>query len=638
MKKYNLIGACSKHLKLAIVLMIGTIGLFTACNSDDVGENLYTFKEETMGQYLTKYPLEYSEFSRLLDTTGVKGLLNAYGSYTCFAPDNAAMKKFYSLKGKKGLSDFTLDTLKLIAYDHIINGSVVMSASFVDGRQGNLSMSDRYFNIGRRNDSILVNKTSAVTEKDIVVHNGVIHKIAEVLNPTRSGIVEVISKDPAFTLFYDALIRTGLADSLLKDRDKSYDAALYKDLVKVTKDQGQWYYQEVPAYRKYGYTVLMESNATMNANGITDFESLKSYAASIYDLVYPEDKGITDISNRKNSLNRFIAYHLIDKQLSYSKFIDAYDTDHMLKTIDMYEYIEPMCPNTLIEIKKERVAPLSFHINKLSDTGLSIKINKANSDKDAINGVYHEIDGMLVYSTAVDNELSSKRLRFDAASFFSELTNNNMRGRGTFQITVPNLHFQIPRHYLSRVTASEQTTMGYLCAYAKFQDYEGDEIFLSASSGNLYDFTIITPPVPAGTYEVRFGYLTNGKRGVAQLYFDNIPAGVPLNLNNSATNVAIGYEAPKTVPEDLEGFQNDKMMRNRGYMKGPACFKVPVPGWTLGENARYSKDVLRKILGTYQFKTAGNHKLTVKGLSGGEFMFDYLEFVPTNALENEDIY
>ena len=180
--------------------------------------------------------------------------------------------------------------------------------------------------------------------------------------------------------------------------------------------------------------------------------------------------------------------------------------------------------------------------------------------------------------------------------------------------------------------------VSYLTADSRYQNYEGDEIFLGATSGNLYDFSIVTPPIPAGTYEVRFGYLTNGKRGVAQLYFDNIPAGVPLNLNNYATDVSIGYESPGTVQADIEGFENDKMMRNRGFMKGPASYKVVQPGWSSGENARYSPAALRRIMGTYTFSSPSNHLLTVKGLSGGEFMFDYLEFVPTSALESEDIY
>jgi len=276
-----------------------------------------------------------------------------------------------------------------------------------------------------------------------------------------------------------------------------------------------------------------------------------------------------------------------------------------------------------------------FLINYNSESKKYIQIDKTNYDKDAINGVYHQIDGMLVYDVNEDAELSTKRLRFDAASFFPELANNNMRGLG---MTLPNLQFRLPRGYIERISSSEQTVVSYLTPYYMYQDYQGDEIFLGSTAGKLYDFSVVTPPVPAGTYEVRFGYLTNGKRGVAQLYLDNVPAGVPLNLNNNATDVAIGYETPGSILSDPFGFENDKMMRNRGYMKGPADYKVPQTGWTNGENARYCDASLRKIMGTYTFRTAGNHVLSVKGLSGGEFMFDYLEFVPTSTLESEDIY
>jgi len=635
MKKYISKFAFHKHFKIGFVLMLGALSIFSSCNSDDIGGNLYTFTDQMLGQYLENNPAEFSEFTELLDTTGVIGLLNSYGNYTCFAPNNEAMKRFYLSKGKNTLKDFSMDSLKIIAYDHIINGTAVMYSKFPNGRLSELSMSDRYISISFPNTGLaLVNKTSQILRKDITVHNGVIHNISEVLNPTRAGIVEAIAADSIFTLFYKALIATGLGDSLLLEKDDTYDPARYADLVTTTLDMNQWLYNEIPPSRKYGYTLLMESDLTLNANGITDLASMKGYAAEVYDQVYPEDAGITDITNRSNSLNRFVAYHIINKQLSYSKFIDAYDTDHMIKNRDMYEYIETMCPNTLIEIKKERTSGRTNLFNYSTETTKVVQI-VAPYDKDATNGVFHEIDGMLVYSRAVDAELSSKRLRFDAASFFPELTNNNMRGRG---VTSPNLQFRLPRGYIDRITSSEQTVVSYLTPYDKYQNYQGDEIFLGATSGKLYDFTIITPPIPAGTYEVRFGYLTNGKRGVAQLYFDNVPAGVPLNLNTYSTDVSIGYEAPHTITADYEGYENDKMMRNRGVMKAPACYKVPVPGWTSGENARYSNAALRRILGTYTFKSAGNHLLSVKGLSGGEFMFDYLEFIPTSAIENEDIY
>jgi uncharacterized surface protein with fasciclin (FAS1) repeats len=625
---------------MTIWLISGSAGIFSACDSDDVGNNLYTSTDETMGEYLVNHPERYSEFVRLLDTAGVLNLLYTYGEYTCFAPDNEAMKAFYQSQNKRDLSDYSMDTLQMMAKDHIINGAVVKYADFIEGRLSQLSMSGRYFTISfESTGETYVNKTSLITMKDILVHNGVIHQISEVLNPSRDGIVDAIAKDSSFTLFYTALIQTGLADSLLKVEDKSYDPNNYKSLIEKTKDAGDWYYDDIPWSRKFGYTVFMESDATFHKNGIDNLEDLKRYAAEVYDAVYPEDKAIQDITNRHNSLNRFIAYHLVNKQMSARQLIDAYATEHMLTTMNMYEYIETMCPNTLIEVTKAPQLGITNQLNWIKESGRVIQLVSGHYDNSALNGVYHEIDGMLVYDAEFANYISTKRLRFDAASFFPELTNNNMRGSGTeYTYKTQNLHYKIPRGYIDRITSSEQTVVGYLHPYYKYQDYEGDEIFLNASSGKLYDFTITTPPIPKGIYEVRFGYLTNGKRGVAQLYIDGMPAGVPLNLNKYATDASIGWVEPHTDASDYEGYENDKMMRNRGYMKAPACFKVPTTGWTYGENARFSSAALRKILGIYDFKTDTTHLLMVKGLSSGEFMFDYMEFVPTSVLESEDIY
>jgi len=624
-----------------LLVIAGVAGIFSACNSDDVGGNLYTFTDQTMGQYFQKDTSgTFTEFTRLLDTTDVIGLLKTYGEFTCFAPNDSAMRAFYAEHHKRGLCDYTLDSLQLIAFDHLINGTILTNSQFTKGNQGPMSMSDRYFKISF--DSIgngtWVNDSSLIIKKDIAVHNGIIHKINKVLNPTREGVAALIAKDKDFTIFYNAMVVTGMIDSLRRVKDDSYDVSLLDATKLVAKTPAGWFYQEYPPYRKFGYTVFMESDATMIQHGVRNVEMLKAYAKSVYDEVYPQDAGDTVLTSRKNSLNRFISYHMVDKQLNLSKLIDAYDTDHMIKTRDMYEYIETMCPNTLIEVTKERTSnrtnQLNIHISSEDNLSKVVQIT-SNNDKTAVNGVYHEVNDMLTYNSDVANMMATKRLRFDAASFFPELTNNNLRGRG---LTSPNLQFMLPRGYIERITCSEQTTVGYLTPYYKYQDYEGDELFLSSVSGKLYDFSITTPPVPEGTYEVRFGYLTNGKRGVAQLYLDGEPAGVPLNLNPLATATGIGYVTTVAGSDDPYGYQNDKMMRNRGYMKGPACFKVPTTGWSYGENARESPQLLRKILGTYTFRTPGKHVLMVKGLSGGEFMMDYLEFVPTSVLETEDIY
>src|SRR5690606_9585406 len=113
--------------------------------------------------------------------------------------------------------------------------------------------------------------------------------------------------------------------------------------------------------------------------------------------------------------------------------------------------------------------------------------------------------------------------------------------------------------------ASSSTEVHYFNADDRFMDYQGDEMFLLG----LYDFDITTITIPPGTYEVRFGYQPTGGRGVAQLYWDGVPTGIPLDLRLSATDPDIGYILPGTDSRDPEGFEIDKAMRNRGYMKGP---------------------------------------------------------------------
>ena len=85
-----------KPLKIMTIILLGMCGLFSSCLDEAPG--LPSFPQEMMGQYLQNRKADFSEFSRLLDTTQVMGLVNAYGKYTLFAPDNDAMRAFYKSK------------------------------------------------------------------------------------------------------------------------------------------------------------------------------------------------------------------------------------------------------------------------------------------------------------------------------------------------------------------------------------------------------------------------------------------------------------------------------------------------------------------------------------------------------------
>lgn len=560
------------------------------------------------------------------------GLLNAYGKYTCFAPTNEAMFEFYKKKGISSLYDIPVDSVKKIVYDHIINGSEVVSADFVEGRLTQLTMSDRYISIdySTNNNKVIinVNKTSPILEGDIEVHNGVIHSIGEVLNPTEKTIVEALAGETNFSLFFKALLQTGLDQKLTLIEDETYDP---NSITVQDEFTGIGSKIMIPTARKYGFTAFIESDSTYATYGINSVEDLKNYAKEVYDQVYPEDAGIEDVTNPKNSLNRFIAYHLLDKQLSYTRLISDYDnTGHSIRIYDMFEYTATMCENTLMEIRTNRFTNESTLINMIQATGEAVRISPTNYDNDAKNGVYHEIDKILTYSRDVISEISSKRIRMDVASFFPEFANNNIRGKVV--AAWPSERWIFPQGYIEGVTTAETTSFGYYSSDDRFLDYQGDEIFLSG----LYDFEITTPPIPAGTYEIRMGYKVEPVRGAAQLYWDGLPIGIPLDLSIPASDPKIGYQLPGSNPNDPEGYENDKMMHNRGYMKGPASFQPVSTVWFNG-TARNNAGYIRKVFGTYTFETTEKHKFSVRAARSGEFMLDFLEFVPLEVLEYEGV-
>ena len=158
------------------------------------------------------------------------------------------------------------------------------------------------------------------------------------------------------------------------------------------------------------------------------------------------------------------------------------------------------------------------------------------------------------------------------------------------------------------------------------------------------------PPVPyTGTYEIRYGVWANENRGMAQIYFGenykNLPAiGIPIDLRSgSGTSTAsTGWVAETTItPTGTDStalFENQKTMRNLGFMKGPKYVQVS------GGTARDSQNNLRKIIYTGQLEAGKTYYIRFKSVlssTSTEFFFDYLEFVPKSVYageNNEDIW
>lgn len=586
---------------------------FQSCfDSDDINQGAYyTFVGETVYSYLLDYPEYFSEFVEILDTTGIGNLLSTYGTYTCFVPTNEALHAYYEDSSKTSWRDFDLETLKDMVYYQIIDAKTISSTEFPQGRIDETNMKSRFVEISFsslvNSGYITVNGSAKILIKDQAVHNGIVHVLDEVLVPSNYLLPECIKENKQYSLFSEALYMTGLSDSLVKIIDDGYTQP-----INYVDQNGQTV--ETPSQRLYGYTALVETDSIYHLHQIYTIDDLIVYAAKVYDSMYPEDAAISDYTNRQNSLNRFVAYHLFDYMCYYNEFIY---TEALLPDRQPVEYIQTMCPYTLLEVRAGNI----FNTQK---SGKHISMIDGTSNQyytSCLNGVCYAIDDILVYDEGVMNDVLGKRLRFDVYSTLPEMMNINARN---------NKRLYYPSGFFENLSYRDDASkvLGQIPQNGSVQ-YQGCMFYIYG----WYDVTHILPPVPEGSWEFRIGIKTRAN-SIVQIYVDNIPNGIPLDMSKEADHPDIGY-IPDIETED-EGASNDKDLRNRGWMKAPDYFMQ----YPSGKSGRESTHSLRRILGTYPFEYGKDHSLRMKAVSssgsGDYFGYDYIEFIPKALIETED--
>jgi uncharacterized surface protein with fasciclin (FAS1) repeats len=587
--------------KLAVLFM--TV-FMVSCVSDNYDEHLRTFQDETIASWLEKNSDRFSKFTELLRRTQVLDLMAAYGTYTIFVPSNEAVDAYFAELGITP-EELPEDELFDLVYNHIMKVTL-KSIDFPMGTTPDATLGGHYLNFTYDNNSeshsINVNTYSRLLSIDEEVHNGVIHTVDGMIRVSRIFLAEVIATDPRCSLFGEALYATHLNDSMMMTDDKNYETGSEQ-----SRKRNETASMSYPEYLKRGYTAFVETDSVFNAAGIYTLDDLKAYAAKIYDRMYPGDSNVSDPTQRNNSLNRFVAYHIMDRIQSSNEFLTEDMDYHYVPGSPRYAYMEMMAPNTLLEILD------ATYINRMRN-GSSIQFVTTNHE--AINGLYHTIDGILAYSYDVENDVLNKRIRIDFASMIPEMLSNKLRTTWRWII--------LPHGYCSKISMSEDTQLQYIWGP---HNYEWDEVLPCGR----YDITVRIPPIPAGAYEIRYGYSPYVERGVAQLYFDGKPCGIPLDCSLYADNPKIGWV--KDSDTDDDGVENDKMMRNRGYMKGPTVI------WTNSKTtiARDDNWYLRKILKTETFDRTEPHTIRIKCVEEAdkEFHLDFIEFMPTSMLYNE---
>lgn len=668
----------------AFVLTCGTG--FVSCVENIPEENRFTFTGELIADHLENNP-EFSMFCKILEkaSIGEKAsgnllkTLSTYGSYTCFAPTDSAIEVFMSEQVKDPLSGITstdVDDLTPAAATNIAKNHIIeMGYRTIDINYGifpQVTMSRYSIPLSTAVDSIdgtvyvVVDNLSRVIKKDIETENGYIQVINKVINPSNLALPEQFKLYPELSIFTEALHKTGLSDSIREfEIDPDYDGLLFGP-IKIQKE-GEAPYPEEWRQR---YTILAETDSVFAANNINDINDLQTFAEKFYTTECHKDS----FTNPGHALNKFVAYHILDRRLHYASnsgpggfIMENYvggggfkSEVNMPTSHDRYDYFETKLPYTLIKVTRpfSKSSPEELKselvINYAQENGtvckdpnmqnhLNIVIIKSensgikNFNNQATNGTIHTLNKILVYNEQeMAGNVLNERMRWDVASLFPEFTNNDIRWalNTKYKITY------IPNNYCKRLVVNSSDSYVYYLrptgtSLGGYPNYQGDELLVCGK----YDFEYRIPYVPAGDYEIRFGYSQSNLRGVCQFYFDDQICGIPVDLRNSEEAKAkVGWfdESELSASEIME---NDKAMRNKGYMKAPASYHLDQdnPDSPSG-NMRYSELAVRKIVGTFKLDKSRDYWLRFKNVTENstddQFNQDYLEIVPTTVITN----
>ena len=670
--------------------MIICTAIINSCTEKIDESNLYTFTGETIEDYLVNRNDQFSDFNYVLKRTGYDKILSAYGTYTCFAPTNEAMQKYinnlyedmsnkelpHNGMTEKSLEGLTDSLCRDIALFHLLY-SEVMGVDLGNGMTMNTMLGrDINSSIDSISGAIVLNDNSMITVMDNELENGVLHVVDNVITRSNNLISGEMEKHEEFSIFYQALTLTGLADSL---NEKARNDIQMPAKVGTGKGSGKIY---IPEECIVGYTIFAETDDVLQEHGINNVNDLIEYANKTYEHCadadgwydYYRNHGIkvstdNDYQKSNNALNMFVRYHILRYIVPYTKLVYSYNET---SRVPLYEYYETMLPYTLFKVIRsggklyinrwvtnntltDRVAEMaSTTISIVKNEGISLQRNNTQ----ALNGYIHGISDMLAYEEFVPRGVLNERLRFDDLSLLPEVMSNKLRqmqpsevrailGEASGTAFGGNGNMRIPRNYSNNLVVynGDNTEIYYLPGQdCNWPNYQGDEILCMGA----YDFAFRLPPVPDGTYELRMGYTANGNRGMVQFYLGRSSSltsmkalDIPLDMRkvpvdnpdgSPDTNSGTGW-CLYTKTDDM-GVESDANMHNMGWMRGPLYYARGKGGSLL---ARADTQDLRRIITKMQFEQ-GEYWLRFKTVlpdnTSTEFHLDYIELCPESVYNN----
>jgi hypothetical protein len=159
-----------------------------------------------------------------------------------------------------------------------------------------------------------------------------------------------------------------------------------------------------------------------------------------------------------------------------------------------------------------------------------------------------------------------------------------------------------------------------------------------------YDFRFRLPPVPFdGEWQIRLGFTAQDTRGVAQIYVDDVPQGIPLDMTwDLSTDYYIGDDYITSIStydgmSDEDKAEYQKELKNLGVYAYPrTVFRNDGNSGNIGWDC-VSKICIRRVISQTYLDSTIDHYMRIRVASDGsqgnknEFALDFLELVPKSV-------
>lgn len=695
-----------KNQFIIILCSILTVYSLSNCSDEMPAQSYYTFTGEMMSDYL-KNQNEFSLFARIVERANVMDLLSARGEYTLFPPVNKAVEQFLTENGYKSVEDIPDSYCDTLAFSHLMRyvyttsdfGNSTTYSNYLD-MPLNIVTSD---SLDENNLSIsIINSVACIINslKNDSVENGIVHPVDHIIQPnTSNGATLLEERKKDFKIYYAALKKTHLLDSLkIPYIDMQYEENKHKfpDPWPQILSSGGWgatYRAKRPEHRRIGFTVFIVPDNKLlpilkkETGYDLDTNDMESCLKALYEIAVkrytPTARGLgadptrwknyeelneNDFTQSDNPLRMLMAYHILDRFLSGTdKFINRWGIN--TAKANPCEWINTMLPFSTIKLEAVYADSPStpkggaFYANhaaqEISSDGGEIR-NRVEgaaitqpSGHFSQNCAFYYLDDIIAYDEKMTGTVMQTRMRIDIISIFPELTTNNIRLNGEPWFPQNNwdndpdyrhgANYYIPQGYLKGASINSNGLFFIMRPHNCFWNMGGDEVNLFGSS---YNFTFKIPSVPEGTYEIRLGAAYGfDNRGIAQIYFDGKPQGIPIDMRIEANHPTVGgiYPAPSDNNELLE---NNQTMKNNGCYRGPASIfnyhadeapnqKEPgrfVPGKCDTHSdlsPTYRRIICKVHISPDEYHTIGIRSVYSSG-SSSCFMMDFIELVPNS--------